>query len=248
MHTKHAYRKSRVKVLAFTLIELLVVIAIISLLVSILLPSLTKAKGLVKSVVCLSNQRGIATALALYASENEGLFPPALIGTQGTQDQWTYDRFLQEYTGDIVEEVPTSSSPLIEERDIFACPSDEQNRISGKARSYSLCVWYASAGYPVRPLATEWYGYSTCVITSQVANPGDTFILAEWHAYWNRRLGNFPGAYIRYHEFINGWSGNLPPAENPAHDKKSNFLFIDGHASSLLIEDATDEDYWKIVK
>lgn len=57
----------------FTLIELLVVVAIISLLVSILLPSLTKAKALARNVSCQSNLRSIGTALMLYAADYDGM-------------------------------------------------------------------------------------------------------------------------------------------------------------------------------
>jgi prepilin-type N-terminal cleavage/methylation domain-containing protein len=59
----------------FTLIELLVVIAIISLLVSILLPSLTRAKNLAKRVICASNLRNTGTALLTYANANDGGLP-----------------------------------------------------------------------------------------------------------------------------------------------------------------------------
>ncbi len=60
---------------AFTLIELLVVIAIIALLVSILMPSLQKAKELAKNVVCASNQRSVTLAIVLYAEDHDDQYP-----------------------------------------------------------------------------------------------------------------------------------------------------------------------------
>ena len=59
----------------FTLIELLVVIAIISLLVSILLPTLGKAKELARRSICAANFRNIITANLLYSGEYDGQLP-----------------------------------------------------------------------------------------------------------------------------------------------------------------------------
>jgi prepilin-type processing-associated H-X9-DG protein len=57
------------------LIELLVVVAIIALLISILLPSLSKAKELAKAAVCLGHVRQAAVAAHTYAGEFEGVIP-----------------------------------------------------------------------------------------------------------------------------------------------------------------------------
>ena len=55
----------------FTLIELLVVVAIIAILVSMLIPSLAKARNSARQAVCTSNLKQTSLRLAIYADDNE---------------------------------------------------------------------------------------------------------------------------------------------------------------------------------
>jgi prepilin-type processing-associated H-X9-DG protein/prepilin-type N-terminal cleavage/methylation domain-containing protein len=60
---------------AFTLVELLVVIGIIAVLISILLPTLGKARQAARATVCLSNLRQCGNAWVMYLSEHKGHLP-----------------------------------------------------------------------------------------------------------------------------------------------------------------------------
>lgn len=59
----------------FTLIELLVVIAIISILATILLPSLSQAKFLARLASCKSNMHAFGISFGMYANDHNTSFP-----------------------------------------------------------------------------------------------------------------------------------------------------------------------------
>ena len=73
---------------AFTLIELLVVVAIIALLISILLPSLSRARGTARMVKCQAILNQMGTAHHMYANQADDWFVPIEIAGFGGWYRW----------------------------------------------------------------------------------------------------------------------------------------------------------------
>ena len=103
---------------AFTLIELLVVIRIISILASLLLPAVVRAKQAAHKIKCISQLRQVGFALQMYADEHDGEYPPR----HGGMNSWIFT--LKPYYLDSAE-------------NILQCPSD---RFFLK-RSYLINGW-----------------------------------------------------------------------------------------------------------
>jgi len=71
-------RRSRAHDRGFTLLELLTVCSIIGLLASLCMPQFLKAFDKARLTGCQTNLKNIATALQVYANDNEGQYPGAL--------------------------------------------------------------------------------------------------------------------------------------------------------------------------
>jgi prepilin-type processing-associated H-X9-DG protein len=76
--------------LGFTLVELLVTIGTIALLISLLFPTLSRAREATNQVKCLSNIRQIGMAMFMYTSDNGGYFPAASRADRQEQNDYIF--------------------------------------------------------------------------------------------------------------------------------------------------------------
>ncbi len=210
----------------FTLIELLVVIAIIALLMGILLPSLNRAREQGKKIVCLNNMRQMGIALQAYLIDSDYRLPSSSCHVADPNQYWL--RILAKYA---------------RENLLFRCPSE-------KAKEF--VDWN-------KPLneQSEYLRWSSFALNS----------LLDAHCQYNRgRYNNVnnvrhPGYCICVSEAPSSWTtydhihpeswGSLEQAKGQIawdrHKQTSNYLFVDGHAANLKIEQTWSwpgECYW----
>lgn len=240
----------------FTLIELLVVIAIIALLVSILLPSLNKAKELAKSAVCMSHQRSLSMACMMYYQDSDVMPVNGVWNSDGTVsmaffgvESWSY--------GDASADLAVLLS-YYEAGDMAVCPdwendeflvdSDSRYQDSGKYISYAfnmrtqyhftsfnpsgLGTWAALGIDDMDPVPPEGF-----------KNPGETLHFMDsasgyvqpWVAppYWALIYNPYPAA-----PFANNSWETLHPSQR--HMGNFNAAFMDGHVEHCEFDEYYD--------
>lgn len=123
----------------FTLIELLVVIAIISVLVSITLPAVGKARESGRRTKCLVNLKSIGTSLSMYMDqEGKGVLPKVRPLNEGSnQNDPSLLDIMGKYTDAALpfKETPTSDWTV---PDPWKCPSDKD---SGDTANGNKPLW-----------------------------------------------------------------------------------------------------------
>lgn len=205
---------------AFTLIELLIVVAIIALLIAVLLPSLNRARQQARSTVCLSNLKGIGTAVYLYAGDHKDRLPGVGLGHGGSgtdvQGSW-FTTLLKPYADPMIGRCPSDES------DHFEIPVDPNNPDTIRRVSYASNYYTAGMIGQRRPIDR----------LSAFPRPTTTIYLCELVEQ---------GAYASAdHVHPEQWFSNpsVLAAQQVAikrHGKTANYLMMDGHAQPYTFE------------
>ncbi len=87
------------KITGFTLVELLVVIAIIAILVSILMPALSRIRDAARMTVCKTNLKALGFATLQYADDHKNKIPVVSIEFEEIPDSYADPR----YPGDWID-------------------------------------------------------------------------------------------------------------------------------------------------
>ena len=193
----------------FTLIELLVVIAIISLLVSILLPSLVAARELAQRTACLVHMRHLTIAGREYADEHDGRVVPPDTGPRSWVDN-----------GNTPEAVTTGKLfPHVGVLEMYRCATDPTDHY----HSYSISgvVGQGGGAYPGT-------GHKPVFALEDIYTPAEMLVFIEEEDPRGYNIGSW-GVSLwddTWGDWVPGW-----------HDGGANLSFADTHAEYWRWED-----------
>jgi prepilin-type N-terminal cleavage/methylation domain-containing protein/prepilin-type processing-associated H-X9-DG protein len=209
---------------AFTLIEVLVVVAIIALLISILLPSLSRARAQAQAAGCLSNMRSLGLALQMYAMNNRGMLVDFGLSETGQVDETT--TWLHALRRELQNR--STSSDVGE---VGRCLSD---------RSPYWAALHPSTGqlrrtsYGVNDYLTgRVEGFESYRRMDRVRRPATTIIFVEMNETTNYATADHvhpPNWMVQERE-----AARLE-MEIERHLGKANYTFLDGHAAPHWFE------------
>jgi prepilin-type N-terminal cleavage/methylation domain-containing protein/prepilin-type processing-associated H-X9-DG protein len=173
------YKKFRGHIKGFTLIELLVVIAIIALLLSILMPSLRRAKTMALRLKCSHNLKQIDLALNLYLNSNNNIYPCAEDPLPAGYWLWMgrgWRSFLEPQLGGNID--PNNPSVLF-------CPQDRTAKEKYESTSYSYSMSFYHSPEQIDALSSSEQTYkdpqpSVKQTSMNVRNPSGKIIIGEW--------------------------------------------------------------------
>lgn len=232
----------------FTLVELLTVIAVIAILSSLLLPALARAKARAQGILCLNNNRQLALACLMYASDHNDRLPYNLGHPAASTNlsNWAAGVLDWELTPDNTNTWLLAGSALGpyvgKTLNAYCCPADQilstiqqQAGWPARVRSYSLNASIGDAG----EFSTAGYnvnnpGYVQFFKLASIPRPADIFAFLDEHPD-SISDGYFLEKVSSYTYPPNGGWGTGAGSEwirLPAsyHNGAASFSFADGHS------------------